>query len=399
MKINFYDLKRKTDILPELLRWIPSGEIKKSSKCDKYYCLCWLHTEDTPSMCINTDTNTFHCYGCGSSGSVLDVRLHFMGLNPSSGIDLVKAAKAILADAGNLPARVEDFEPLKVVKTNFQNTKRRYYVANAERIENSHRRLIESSFSAKDYASRRGWLEKRNPYPIGVGSSYGPGANYAALEFPKLIQTRQTAISFGFEKEWDSWGGSFCLDLKKRLTPEAEKAWDEGIKRGETSEHIKKPPRWSAIPEYHDWVPWEFDSRSARTADILCVTEGPGDGLRLENELIRNGVEYNYHVASVDSASVLRSQNFTRVLMEKKTINFFDNFKEIVFFFDLDRAGLQAEESAYDLLEKLRPKGRVKFARIPRIGETVKDLSDYFDNEGCVADLLFHLDRTDQVTF
>ena len=398
-KIDFYSLKKQTAILPELVRWIASSEIKRSSKTDKFYCRCWLHSEDTPSMCINADSNSYHCFGCGCSGTVLDVRLHFMGLNPKSGVDVVRAAKALLEDAGKVIQMPSDFERLKVTKNNFQAARKRYYHADAQSIMRSHRRLMEKNSAAYDYAMTRGWILQENPYPIGIGNSYGPASKEMALEFPKLIQTAQTAASFGLEKEWENWEGKLALDLKKRLTPAAEKAWALGIEKGEVSEHIKKPPRWSAIPQFHDWVPWEFDKRSAKTASVLCITEGPGDGLRLENELIRNGVEYDFHVTSIDSASTLKSQNFTRVIREGKAQSFFDNFKEICFFFDQDKAGDLARESAIDLLSDLKPPGKVKFVNIPKINETVNDLTDFFDNEGCVNELLDVLDKTDKLTF
>lgn len=402
-KIDFHQLKTEAAILPELLRHIPASEIKRSSKREKYYVCCWIHSEETPSMCINTDTNTYHCFGCGASGSVLDVRIAFMGLNPKSGIDVVKAAQSLLQDIGSgrtsAVAGTEDFEKLKTSKKSFEGVKRRYFQAQPEFIQRSHKRLLGSAPAVRDYAERRGWLIPESRYPIGAGYSFGPAENELVLEFPKIIQTGQTASCFGFEKQWEEWNGKYVIDLKKRLTPRAEILWQEGIRAGKVSEHIKKPPRWTAIPDYHDWVPWEFDSRNARVADVLCITEGPGDGLRLENELIRNGVEYNFHVTAIDSASSLKSQNFVRVISEKKMQSFFDGFKEIWFFFDNDQAGNEAVLAARDLLGDLKPKGTAKFVSLPRIVGSIKDLSDYFDNEGCVLDLFDEIEKTDKLTF
>lgn len=36
-----------------------------------YLCLCPFHSEKTPSCTVFTDTQTFHCFGCGSGGDVI----------------------------------------------------------------------------------------------------------------------------------------------------------------------------------------------------------------------------------------------------------------------------------------------------------------------------------------
>lgn len=401
--LDFNYIKTGESILTEIRRHFSSADIKKGSKADKYYVCCWLHNEDSPSMCINNDTNSYHCFGCGKSGGRLDIRIHFMGLNPGSGVDVVKAAQALLADMSpsgkNKKPDTEEFEKLKTSKSSFQNVKKRYYRAQPEYIQRSHERLVRSNGELKEYATRRGWLIPENNYPIGMGYSFGPSANEFVLEFPKIIQTLQTAIAFGLEKEWVKWNGKYAVDLKKRLSPRAEQLWWKAINEGQVSGHIRKPPRWTGVPEYHDWIPWEFDQRNSETADVLCVTEGPGDGLRFVNELIRNGMEYNFHVTGIDCSGSIKSQNFVRVLKENKTVNFFDNYKEIWFFYDGDTAGDEAIIAARELLAELKPMGLVKFVKPPKLTEEVTDLCDYFDNEGCVADLLDHIDKTDNIKF
>lgn len=45
------------------------GDYKVNGK--KLMGLCPFHDEDTPSFVIYTETNTFHCFGCGESGDVI----------------------------------------------------------------------------------------------------------------------------------------------------------------------------------------------------------------------------------------------------------------------------------------------------------------------------------------
>jgi hypothetical protein len=51
---------------------------------------CVLHEEKTPSMAIYTETNKFHCFGCGDHGDVIDLysKLH--------GVTLSEAIKALV---------------------------------------------------------------------------------------------------------------------------------------------------------------------------------------------------------------------------------------------------------------------------------------------------------------
>lgn len=400
IKLDFNAIKSQTSILQEAMRFINSNEIHRNGSTGKYWTRCWLHgagSEKTPSMVINTDTNTYHCFACGETGTVLDIRIHFAGLNPSSGVSVVKAAKMILEDAGNKVDMPAEFQKFKKTTTS-NNPVKHFYRASAESIKNSQARLQNSpSSEAYELACRRGWMCKENPYPLGIGKSYGPAANELVLEFPKYIYTRQTAIAFGLENEWEKWNGRMPYDLKKRLTPTAEKLWNQAIEDKKVSPHIKKAPRWSAVPEYHTWVPWEFDARSSQTADTLFITEGPGDGLRLENELIRFGLEYNFHVTSIDSTSCIKHQNFVRICKEGQMTSFFDGFKEICIFLDKDAAGDGARLDLIELFAEIKPQGKIKFITLPEIGRQVQDLSDYFDNEGFVMDLLDLIERTDTI--
>lgn len=397
IKLDFNAIKSQTSILQEALRFISSGDIHRNGGTGKYWTRCWLHaggSEKTPSMVINTDSNTYHCFACGETGTVLDIRIHFAGLNPNSGVSVVKAAKMILEDAGTIVDVPAEFQKLKNSSTS--NPVRHYYKATGEGIKNSQARLQKSvSSEAFELARRRGWLCKDNPYPLGMGYSFGPAANNLVLEFPKFVYTKQTALAFGLESEWEKWNGRLPYDMKKRLTPSAELLWEKAIKDKRTSSHIKKAPKWSAVPEYHIWVPWEFDARSAKTAETLFITEGPGDGLRLENELINCGLEYNFHVTAIDSTSCIKNQYFTRICKDGKINSFFDGFKEICIFLDKDDAGNGAAKDLMELLREIKPQGKIKFINLPDIGQEISDVCDYFDNEGLIMDLLDHIERTD----
>lgn len=60
------ELKYKCDIVTIVSQYVPL--VKKGGK---YFCCCPFHNEKTPSMCVNTDGQYYHCFGCGASGDVI----------------------------------------------------------------------------------------------------------------------------------------------------------------------------------------------------------------------------------------------------------------------------------------------------------------------------------------
>ena len=71
------------DFLSKDLRLIKSGT--------NYKALCPFHNEKTPSFIVNTEKNTFNCFGCGKSGDI------FSFVMEKYKIDFKEALK-ILAD-------------------------------------------------------------------------------------------------------------------------------------------------------------------------------------------------------------------------------------------------------------------------------------------------------------
>lgn len=46
----------------------------------KFVALCPYHDEKTPSFTLYPETNTFHCYGCGAHGDVINLAQQLSGL-------------------------------------------------------------------------------------------------------------------------------------------------------------------------------------------------------------------------------------------------------------------------------------------------------------------------------
>ncbi len=57
----------------------------------RYFLSCSKHTDNTPSLCINPDTNTFHCFSCNRSGSIIQYLRDYEGYSFSDAVE--KATK------------------------------------------------------------------------------------------------------------------------------------------------------------------------------------------------------------------------------------------------------------------------------------------------------------------
>jgi hypothetical protein len=90
-KIDFKELKRKTDIVDVIGRYVP---LKKEGP--NYVCNCPFHTEESASFKVTASKQIFKCFGCGKAGDVIDF-LVFWGLS-------FKDAIKVLEDPNNVSA-------------------------------------------------------------------------------------------------------------------------------------------------------------------------------------------------------------------------------------------------------------------------------------------------------
>jgi len=80
--------------------------------------------ERTPSLFFSKDTNSFHCFGCGKSGSVLDFIMYMDGTPPSVALEKLAKKLGLIDKNGKwddlqldvIDHRVSEFDPRKTIE-------------------------------------------------------------------------------------------------------------------------------------------------------------------------------------------------------------------------------------------------------------------------------------------
>ena len=84
--LNAFDSIKETLSVADVVAYY-GVEVRRGNKA-----LCPLHNEKTPSFAIYRDSNSWHCFGCGVGGSVIDFVMAYCGL------DALESAKRLDMD-------------------------------------------------------------------------------------------------------------------------------------------------------------------------------------------------------------------------------------------------------------------------------------------------------------
>lgn len=125
-----------------------------------YLCLCPFHSEKTPSCTVFTDTQTFHCFGCGSGGDVITFIMKIENL------DFREALKLLAQRSGiEMP---QDFSK------NSRNTQKKTRIYEMNRISANffYQNLVQGSDKSglKYFANRRLSPATIKKYGLGYAS-------------------------------------------------------------------------------------------------------------------------------------------------------------------------------------------------------------------------------------
>lgn len=66
--------KKRHTMLSDMISIMEKMKLKKQG--NKYSMRCFFHDEITPSMTIDHIRGTYHCFGCGKSGLIEEIKFY-----------------------------------------------------------------------------------------------------------------------------------------------------------------------------------------------------------------------------------------------------------------------------------------------------------------------------------
>jgi len=162
---NIEDLKRKIDIVQYIGRDIA---LKKNGK--GHMGLCPFHDDHNPSLCVNADTQTFKCFGCGESGDILAY------IMKRQGVDFKAAITTLEQETGS--TRLVESAPIQRIKQ--PDAHQDNISKNSIKKDKTEKQIvlhyaknIERNEQAQSYLTKRGLFSPELIKEFGIGFSDG----------------------------------------------------------------------------------------------------------------------------------------------------------------------------------------------------------------------------------
>lgn len=194
------ELKFKCDIVSVVSQYVPL--VKKGNR---YFCCCPFHNEKTPSMCVNTQGQFYHCFGCGASGDVITFVMEMESLG------YVDAVKLLAERAGmELPEYKADAEYKK--KKDRQDTLKEL-MKDAARYYHSNLMKKEEGAEARAYLAGRGITEEIcTRFGLGLSLGYDQLQGYLRRKGYAAADLRDCGLAAG-DKLTDAFHGRVIVPI------------------------------------------------------------------------------------------------------------------------------------------------------------------------------------------
>ena len=194
------ELKFKCDIVSVVSQYVPL--VKKGNR---YFCCCPFHNEKTPSMCVNTQGQFYHCFGCGASGDVITFVMEMESLG------YVDAVKLLAERAGmELPEYKADAEYKK--KKDRQDTLKKL-MKDAARYYHSNLMKKEEGAEARAYLAGRGITEEIcTRFGLGLSLGYDQLQGYLRRKGYAAADLRDCGLATG-DKLTDAFHGRVIVPI------------------------------------------------------------------------------------------------------------------------------------------------------------------------------------------
>ena len=330
---------------------------------DKHHqMLCPFHEESTPSFTVYPKTNTFHCFGCGVSGDTIEfIQLKeklskheailkaqdFAGILSDKSTPIIKSKTASMELEPERNDPVKELPRLAVLSKIVQDTK-----ASFKRTE-----------IAQQYIKDRGL--DADKLEIGyIGKELGKGWNDAlqqsGITLGLLKQNHQNTISPKFTQ--------CVVFFTKNQRGQVTDLYGRSILKGSEAESGKH----YYLNGHHEGIyphyPKEDTQRLILTEGIIdCATLGQIDE-----------IQKHYALIALYGVNGLSSEI-------EASIKGLQRLREIILFFDGDKAGEEAIPRIGQKLQAIREDIKITYVDTPE-GEDINSLL-----QGHTADVLSHL--------
>ena len=331
------EIKNRLDIVNVVGKYV---KLKQAGK--NYVGLCPFHNEKTPSFVVSPDLQRYKCFGCLESGDI------FNFLQKIENIDFPEALEKLAKEAGVELKKQEGFSKYKILEEiNYKAT--HYYYSQ-----------LKENKKAMNYLEKRGF-NKESIKNFGIG--YAP-------KKPELRKYLLRTKNYSQRQLLDS--GLFTL--KDKVVK--EKFYDRimfpirstrGTVLGFTGRVLPGNdwgPKYMNSPDtpiFHkkENLFGQYESRQEiRKKDLAIICEGSTDVVSAHQHGIKN------IVAPLGTA-------LTKEQLEKLS----KTTKNILFFFDSDKAGQDALIRGFKIASEL---GLAPYAASP---EPYKDIDELLQNE------------------
>ena len=300
---------------------VVSGYVSLKKAGRNYLGLCPFHAEKTPSFTVSDERGLFHCFGCGAGGTV------FTFLMRADRIEFPEAVEILARRAGvTLPER-RDAGP--------GGSQRQEFIE----LNEAAQRYFRSALSSAAGAVARQYLEKRGVSAATIelyGLGFCPqGGSGLARTLAGKRSTIQKAAELGLVGKrtdgsfYDRFWGRVTFPIRHRR---GHILGFGGRTLGNDHPKYLNSPE-SVLFKKREVLYGLFEARDAiREAGRLLIVEGYLDAVGLAESGI------GYAVASLGTAFTVDQLNMARPFA-----------KEVVAFFDGDRAGRAAADRAFEV--------------------------------------------------
>jgi len=324
---------------------------------------CPFHDDDKPSMKIYPQTNTFHCFGCGKSGDVIE----FIQLKESRKLsgyskhEAILKATSMLSPQGEIPTEVgkailkaESFlNPIISFKTTNMEIQDLSRSAILMKYLQSCRVSIEHSKVAREYAESR----KLNYAKLGIGFN-------SARMFDTWSEIlKENAAKTGLLIK--NGNGSYTARFKNCLVFEIKDKegkpvaiYGRNIEKNDEKRHVLMPGKLQGFYPHYP---------KAET-EKLVITESIIDAgtLLMNNEQLKMNNEEIGLLATFGTNGMIEDH--------VGAITGLPKLKEVIFAYDGDQAGKDGMKRYAELLQKQKPGIKITYLEIPE-GEDINSLA------------------------